>query len=166
MSSRTSSECLTKHSVVLWIELYLHSEYYFVCKKDFIYLHARFQQIPKNTAALSGLFCCWRTARCWWFFSFKGESLWSVFTIILIDYGSVLNSRAIYLMERLGPFLTLYQTALKLLFDNMSEGVQFWNNFWCCKALCTSSPHHKLCILVLLAALLSLIRVSLRDKVQ
>ena len=47
------------------------------CMPDF----SKFQR----RSSISTLFCCWKLM----FFSFKGESLRSIFTIVLIDFGSI-----------------------------------------------------------------------------
>ena len=42
-----------QHYVVLWIELCLQSDFFFVWKNDFTLPHARFQQSPKKTSSFS-----------------------------------------------------------------------------------------------------------------
>ena len=81
------------------------------------------------------------------FFSLNVESLKSVFTIVLIDFGSIIKSQTIFIMERLGFLLTLSPTALMLLYVRHEWGHPLLDDLWCCRALCTSSPHHKLWIL-------------------
>ena len=126
-----------------------------ICVPDF----SKFQRRP-------ALFCYWRTVRCWHFFSFRGESLRSVFTIALNDFRSILKSWSILLMKRLGYLLPSLERFWCCFSYNMSKGVRFWEGIWCCWGLCAFSLHHKLLILVLLAALLSLIFVPPRGKVQ
>ena len=89
---------LGQHSIVLLIELCLQSD--FLSEKQF-QSFTKFQRRP----ALSAPFCCWRTVGCWCFFGFKGESLRSEFTIVLVDFGSILKSQAIFSWSVLYPSL-------------------------------------------------------------
>ena len=161
MSPGTSSECRANTRSFYGLNFASTVNIFFVWKNDFTLLRARFQQTPKKNSSLS-----FRTVRCWRLFSFKGESLRSVFTIVRIYFGSILKSRAIFSWNVLSLHLLLVKWLWFRYSYDMSKGVRFLDDLWCCWALCISSPHHKLWILVLLAALLYLMWAFTRDKIQ
>ena len=145
MSLGTSSECWASTRSFFGLQ----SEY-FSSEKSFCV--PDFRKFPRR-AAMSALFRCWRTVTCWHFFGFKGESLRSIFYSCPHWFSFILKSRAFFSWSVWSPSLPSLEQLWCCFSDDMNKIVRFWDNLSCC-----SSPHHKLWVLILLTALLSLIK--------